>query len=283
MTGSANEEQASYWNGARGESWVQRADQFDAQLEAYRDRAVSGADLHPGDVVLDIGCGAGATTFRAAELVGAEGRCHGVDISEPMIALATHRGEHMALDNVEFTVGDAQTMSAPATPASAVISRFGVMFFDDPVAAFTNIGRMAAPGARLSFVCWAPIEHNVWMLGPAIAVADLVEPPAPLPPDAPGPFAFSDSDRVRSILESAGWNDIAFEDIDDRIYIGGPGTVEDAVAFSMISGPMATSLSTLAPEVTDRVRERLLEAFSPHHDGTGVLFDARARLVRAVR
>lgn len=283
MTGSPNEEQATYWNGARGQSWVQRAEQFDAQLEVYRDRAIEAADLRPGDVVLDIGCGAGATTLRAGDLVGADGRCIGLDISEPMIALARTRAATNGAANVEFVVGDAQTMTPPSVAATAVISRFGVMFFDDPTAAFTNIATMATPGARLSFVCWAPIEDNVWMLGPAIAVADLVAPPPPVPAGAPGPFAFADTERVRAILESTGWGDVAVEDIDDRIYIGGPGTVAEAVAFAMTSGPMSTSLATLEPVVAEQVRDRLLEALAPHHDGTGVLFDAKARLVRAVR
>lgn len=278
-----NADMTAYWDGERGESWVARADQFDRQLEIYGLRAVSAAAPQPGETVIDIGCGAGATTFEASQAVGSTGRVVGVDVSRPMLGVANQRAQDEAYTHVEFVLGDAQTMDPPGPPADVVVSRFGVMFFDDPVAAFTNIAAMTRPGGRLAFVCWGPVELNEWMWAPGLAVASVVPMPPAAEPTAPGPFAFSDNERVESILTAAGWEDVTFEDITDSIYVGGPGTVEDAVDFVITSSALATELAGRSDEEVAEVRRLMSEAFTPQYDHVGVRYPALARVVHAVR
>jgi len=278
-----NADMAAFWDGERGEAWVARADQFDRQLEIYGLRAVSAASPQPGETVLDVGCGAGAISFEASQAVGSTGKVIGVDISRPMLALANQRAVDAEYTHVEFVHGDAQTMAPPAQPADVVVSRFGVMFFDDPVAAFTNIARMTHPGGRLAFVCWGPVESNEWMWVPGLAVSSILPmPPAP-EPTAPGPFAFADTDRVESILTAAGWEDVTFEDITDATYVGGPGTVEDAVDFVITSSAMAIGLADKSEDDIAEVRRILAETFAPQYDHIGVRYPALARVVHAVR
>lgn len=278
-----NAEMTAYWDGERGEAWVARADQFDRQLEIYGLRAVASAAPLPGETVIDIGCGAGATSFEASQAVGSSGKVLGIDISRPMLAVANQRAQDEAYTHVEFILGDAQTMDPPADLANVVVSRFGVMFFDDPEAAFTNIGRMVVPNGRLAFVCWGPVEANEWMWAPGLAVSAIL----PMPPagdlNAPGPFAFADVERVESILNTAGWEDVTFTDVSEPIYIGGPGSVDEAVDFVITSSAMATDLLEKTDEDVAEVRRILAETFTPQHDGVGVRYPALARVVHAVR
>lgn len=278
-----NAEMSEYWNGERGRSWVDRADQFDAQLEIYGLKAVAGLGPQPGDRVLDIGCGAGSTTFEVAQAVGRAGHVTGMDISEPMLELARARAGARGFDNVDFVAADAQVAAAPGEPAAGVVSRFGVMFFADPVAAFTNIATMVRPGGRLAFVCWAGLHNNPWLIVPAVAVADLVPLPPQPEPDAPGPFSFADPQRVQSILDASGWDDVAIEEISDPIYLGGRGTVEDAVDFVVNGSAMAGALEEQGPDAVAEAKRLVGEAIGQQHDGTGVRFSALAHLVIAHR
>ncbi|MFN8051709.1 MAG: methyltransferase domain-containing protein [Acidimicrobiales bacterium] len=282
-TPAANADMAEFWDGERGEAWVARADQFDAQLEIYALRAIAAAAPQPGETVIDIGCGAGTTTLMAAQAVGATGRAVGIDISRPMLDLARRRAQSLSHTNVEFVLGDAQVMDPPDATADAVVSRFGVMFFDDPTAAFANIARMTSPGGRLSFVCWGPIEWNEWMGGPILALADVLTLPPSPPADAPGPFAFGDNARVEQILEASGWENVTIEDIADSIYLGGPGSVEDAADFLIGSSSLAMLLDGATADERAAARARLVETLAPQHDHIGVRYPALARLVHAVR
>lgn len=278
-----NAEMIAYWDGERGETWAERSEQFDAQLEIYALRVVSAAAPQPGETVLDIGCGAGATAFAASQAVGSSGRVIGVDISRPLLAIANQRAQHGAYTHVEFVTADAQTMPPLEPLADVAISRFGVMFFDDPTAAFTNIAASVRHGGRLSFACWAGIETNEWMLGPILAVADLIEMPDPPSPDAPGPFSFADVERVESILTASGWDDVTFEDVTDSVYVGGPGTIDAAVDFVLGSSALAEGLKDQLDTQQDEARRRILDLFTAQHDGVGVRYPAHARVVHAVR
>ncbi|BBY34223.1 methyltransferase type 11 [Mycolicibacter minnesotensis] len=205
----ANEEQQHAW-AAQGIDWVENAAIFEAVLAPFADAVIRSADIRAGARVLDIGCGSGALLQRSAALGAIP---VGVDISEPMVQAARRQ-----VPEATVSLGDAQTMDLQAAVGGAsfdrVISRFGVMFFDDPVAAFTNIRQAASPGARLVFVCWRDGENPMFTTGIDVLAAKLESPPPALDPTLPGPLAFGDPDRVRAVLADAGWGDVALEAFD---------------------------------------------------------------------
>lgn len=203
----ANEEQQQSW-ATQGVDWVDNAAIFEAALAPFADAVMRAADINPGARVLDIGSGAGTLLQQAAALGATP---VGVDISEPMVAAARRR-----VPEATVSLGDAQTLDLRAGgPAfDRVISRFGVMFFDDPVAAFTNIRRAAAPGARLVFVCWREGDNPMFSVGVDVLAARLESPPAPADPTAPGPLAFGNAERVQAILADAGWSNVGLAAFD---------------------------------------------------------------------
>lgn len=202
----ANESERRRWNNPGwAEVWPKRERLTDLVTPVLL-RALA---LAPGERVLDIGSGAGAATLRAAEVVGPAGELVGVDISVPLAGLATRRAHDAAIAHVSFQAVDMQTGAAGGAPFDVAMSQFGVMFFDDPVAAFGNIRRQLVSGGRLGFACWQAPERNPWFFGSVLA--DLVAPPpAPEPGRSPtGPFTFADPDRIRSVLDAAGFVDVA--------------------------------------------------------------------------
>lgn len=194
----ANEDQQQSW-ATQGVDWVDNAAIFEAALAPFADAVMRAADIRAGARVLDIGCGSGTLLQRVAALRAVP---FGVDISEPMVTAARQR-----VPQATVTLGDAQTLDlrADGTPFDRVVSRFGVMFFDDPVAAFANIRRAAAPGAGLAFVCWREGDNPMFSVGVDVLAAQLESPPAAVDASAPGPLAFGNADRVRAVLTDAGW------------------------------------------------------------------------------
>ncbi len=166
-------------------------------------------NLQPGERVLDIGCGGGQTTLDAAARVGPDGAATGFDISEPMLEMARERAGGAGAANVTFAAGDAQRATAPGGPFDAVMSRFGVMFFDDPAAAFANIRREMKAGGRLGFACWQQMDRNRWFPFEVMAKYRQGPPPQPGQRPPPGPFAFGNEKYVEGILEQAGFTGIA--------------------------------------------------------------------------
>ena len=280
---TANTAQAEYWSGERGSAWVRHADWFDAQLASYAVHLLAAADPVPGEHVVDVGCGAGVTSLGAARLVGPAGSVIGLDISPTMLGVARKRAEESGLTNVSFLCADAQTTDADLGRPTLIISRFGVMFFDDPVAAFANLAAAADDAARLLFVCWGPLTSNEWMFEPARVVAGLIAPSPAADPTAPGPFALSDGERLRAILTDAGWVDIEYVDLDEELYLGGPGSAEETVEFVTSSSTMSGPYTALDPADRATVRSLLLAEFSERFDGVGVRYPALARLVSARR
>ena len=205
---SGNEAQIEYWNGAVGEHWAAFQPVLDKALAAISDAALAFAAAKPGERVLDIGCGTGTTTYALAKAVGPGGSVTGVDISRPMLAAARARGT-----GVNFREGDASVQLFHPTH-DLVFSRFGVMFFDDPVAAFANIRKAVAPHGRLAFVCWRSVQENLWASVPIAAALPLLPPQEPADPLAPGPFAFADSERLKDILSKAGYRNVRTEKLD---------------------------------------------------------------------
>ena len=175
MAGIANTEQAEYWGAAQ--SWIDCRNMLDALLQPVLDRLLDGAALQPGQAVLDIGCGTGASSMAAARSVGADGQVTGADISALMLDLALQRAGCAGLENVTYLKSDVQTYPFEAAAFDHVISRFGVMFFDDPVAAFRNVRAAMRPGARLTFVAWAGQAVNPWFAIPRQAAVDVLGAP----------------------------------------------------------------------------------------------------------
>ena len=211
-----NQKQIESWNGRAGERWVRLQETLDAHLEVFERALLAQAAPAPGEGVIDVGCGCGHTAIEVARRVGEGGEVLGLDVSGPMLARAGERGQ--ALPQLRFAQADASQFQ-PKKPVSLLISRYGVMFFDQPAAALTNLRSMLAPGGRLVFVCWAPFADNPWMQLPFQAVASVVAPP-PSDPLAPGPFAFASQERVASLLREAGFSSVKHERLEATIDLG---------------------------------------------------------------
>ncbi len=227
--------QREFWNGAAGDQWVRRQETLDAMLEPMTAPTIATLGAVAGKSVLDVGCGSGETTMRLAKAAGLQGAALGVDISEPLIAFAKQRARDEN-STARFIAGDAGADFLPDAPYDALFSRFGVMFFEDPVRALSHLRAQATPGGTLAFVCWRRLEENYWNALPAEAIMPLV-PAMPPPPDpnAPGPAAFANQDRTRGLMRDAGWKDIAFNAWDGEITLA-PTTDDAADFFVNMSG-----------------------------------------------
>src|ERR1041385_2284128 len=200
-----NAQQITYWNDTAAPKWIRYQNELDTQIRSLGERTIDRAAVGAGERVLDVGCGCGGTTMEVARPGGANGSVVGIDISTPMLEVAARRMREAGLANVELRNADAETHELAPEDFDAVVSRFGVMFFADPVRAFTNLRRALRRNGRLAFVCWQPLAYNPWMAVPTKAAASEIAFPPPPPPHAPGPFAFADADRVERILPEAGF------------------------------------------------------------------------------
>jgi SAM-dependent methyltransferase len=276
-----NAAQAEQWNTGDGVAhWVDNQARYDRMHAPFTAMIIDAARLRPGIDVLDVGCGCGGTTLAAARLA-APGQAVGLDLSGPMLARARASAEETGLGNAEFRQGDAQVQALEPTRFGAVISRFGVMFFDDPVAAFANIRAAAQPAGRLVFVCWQPQAANQWLLVPGAALAEHLPPPAPAPGGGPGMFAFADPDRIRQVLDGAGWRDIEITSEHRSILVGGGGSVEDAVEFLRTASMGRTMLAGADQDTAARALASVRSALADHADAEGVRLDAAVWLVQA--
>lgn len=250
MSEQANADQIKFWNGPGGEKWAAYQTDMDRNLNDVTAGVMPFAAAKADERVLDIGCGAGQTSYLLADAVGEGGHVTGVDISTPMLAVARAH----AAKNMSFVEADAAFH--PFKPEfDLIFSRFGVMFFDDPPAAFANIRKGLKPGGRLAFVCWRPALENEWVTVPAAAARDLL--PAQPPPDplAPGPFGFADPKRVEGILTEAGFRNVQAKKLDGVMNLG-PSS--EAAAFQMTNlGPLSRALGEVEDEGT---RQRIRDA-----------------------
>src|SRR3974377_1096905 len=273
-----NADMLAFWNGKGGDIWVARQEYTEITLTPVTDALLAFAAPRAGERVVDIGCGCGAPTLEFARAVGPSGRVAGVDISGPMVAEGGGGGGGAgsanvcwggaALSNCDWRQSD------PATAAldeyDLLISAFGVMFFGDRVAAFTNMRRAAAPDARMALVCWRSLAENPWMEVPMTAAAQHL-PPRPKPvPNAPGMFAFADRDHVTEFLPAAGWALPRFEKLDMDLDIAAGRGLEEAVVQSTQIGAVNSWLRNQPAEVVSAAVASLHEALPPYAAGASV-------------
>lgn len=280
-----NAEQIEYWNGPAGGKWVHFQERQDESLRPLGFAAMERAAIAEGEAVLDIGCGCGDTSFEIARRVGASGSVTGVDISSVMLGHASARSRALPEQNVSFENADAETHALPAEAFDLVFSRFGVMFFRNPQAAFANLRSSLKPGGRITFVCWRPLKENQWFSVPLAAAAEHIDLPDPTPPGEPGPFAFADPERLRGILDGAGFTDIAVDANDQPIPVGGTDELDGIVDFVMQQGPMARALTAVEAddETRGRVAAGVRTAFEPHYADRNVRLETATWLVTARR
>jgi SAM-dependent methyltransferase len=276
-----NAAMAELWNGPSGQNWIRFDEHHDRGLRPWGEAVLATVAAAAGERVLDVGCGTGWMTRTAARATG-DGHALGVDISEMLVARAAAKADEEGIPNVAFTVADAQVHPFEADSLDVAISRFGIMFFADPVAAFANIGRALAPGGRLAFACWQELAHNHWIRVPFGAMTAVVGTPEPPPPDAPGPWSLADPDRVRSVLGAAGFTGVGLETVDAPMFLG--ETVDEAYDFIRASNNARLLLEGKDPEAVARALDALRTALEGVEVGDeGLALPGRAWLVTATR
>jgi len=273
--------EAEEWAGAMGREWARHAEALDRQLAPVSALGLAALDARPGERILDLGCGAGATTAALCAAVGSAGAVTGADISADQIAAARLRP---GCERATFIVGDAQTWPFEVGAFDALFSRFGGMFFGDPVAAYTNLRRALKPGTRAVLTVWRALTLNPWAAVPARVAAELLGPVPPPAPGTPGPFAWADPHYFRPILEAAGFRDIGCSEAEVTLQVGesgGASAVERASAMLLRIGPLARRLKDQTADTRARAGERLTPALEPFVSDGWVRLPGSIWLVRA--
>jgi len=271
------------WQGENAQPWLDVYGQTDRMLEPLGQAALSALDPRAGEWILDIGCGAGTTVLQLAERVGQAGGVWGIDVSELLLARARERCSEAALSNAQFVLADAATHAFERS-FDGLYSRFGVMFFAEPGAAFTHLRKALRAGGRLAFVCWQALELNPWALLPLQAVLSAVpqaSPPEILQTDKPGPFFLGDRARIHAALQAAGFVDIQIAARTQPIHLGGAETLEAALEYSLSLGPAARTLRELDPKWLPTARDALRDVLAPHTSERGTWMDASVFVVTA--
>jgi SAM-dependent methyltransferase len=269
-------DQAKHWNGPAGLAWVDTQAVLDRLFEPFEALLVEAAAAGPGSRVLDVGCGTGSTTLAVARLHGAAGRAVGIDISEPMIALARARAEREGAP-ASFVCADAQDHAFEAASFDMIVSRFGVMFFADPVNAFANLRRAASHAAELRFIAWRSPADNPFMTTAERAAAPLLPNLPARRPNAPGQFAFADRQRVEAILSESGWSGIEIQPIDVDCTMPESGLID----YLSRLGPVGLMLREADENTRKQVVETVRAAFEPYVHGDEARFTAACWMVRA--
>ena len=276
----ANVDQAAAWNGYEGEHWAANQARWDAVNGEFNEPLVAAAAIGDEHRVLDVGCGNGQTTLLAARRA-ARGSAVGVDLSGPMLARARTTAAAEGITNVTFEQGDAQVHPFPASTFDVAISRFGIMFFSDPVAAFANIGRGLRPGGRLAFLSMQDLSRSEMFRVPITAIAPLVRPPDFSAGGGPGMFALADPGRVKEVLTAAGFEHVVVTGV-ERLACWG-SDAGDSAGFFLESRPGHALLGDADADTVDRVRSALAEALRPYEQPGGVRLPLAAWLVTATR
>jgi ubiquinone/menaquinone biosynthesis C-methylase UbiE len=281
VTVMPNVEQMDYWDGAGGEHWVAEQVRYDEINAEFGTRVVAVLAPQPGERVLDVGCGNGALSLAIAPLVAPTGIVLGLDISGPMLDVAARRAAAARVSNVTFERRDAQTYQPKEPPFDALVSRFGVMFFDDPDAAFASLARSLRGGARTVFTCWQNVLENEWLMVPVGAALAHVALPELGEAGQPGPFSLAEPDRIRSTLEGAGFADVNVEDLRCPMRMG--STVDDTVSFMQHTDMAEALMADVSDEAAAAAWEAVRGALGPYAGPNGVVLQGAAWLVTATR
>lgn len=272
------------WAGERAQAWAAKADRLEAQIEPVSGLLFAAAGVGRGERVLDVGCGRGATTRQAAEAAGPDGEVVGLDVAANLIEEAGRLAD--ADLGIRWLVADAQRAELPPAHFDVVLSRFGVMFFDDPEAAFANLLAATAPGGRLCVAVWQTRDRSEILQRPldvALEAAARHDHKLEFPPPDFGPCAFGDPETTTGFLTRAGWSDVRFTPHVLDMYAGGPGAVADAVDVALTMGSLQVALTGAPPGVVDAIRDALIADLAPAHDGTGVKLTGAVAIVTATR
>jgi SAM-dependent methyltransferase len=268
------DDQAALWNGQMGQTWVEMArvtDQLFEPLTAPLLEAAAGG----ASALLDVGCGAGFTTLALARQLGPEARTVGADISEPLLNAARDRAVAAGVP-IDFVFGDAQTFEFEPATFDLIVSRLGVMFFADPVAAFANLRVAATDSARLRFVCWQDPAENPFMTLTARATKGLLDLPARIP-NTPGPYGLADAERTRGILTDAGWSGVEARPFDATCAM----PAGELMTFLTRIGPLREALAEADAELREKVLEAVRAAAEPYVEGDRASFVAALWIVDA--
>ena len=276
-----NKNQKDFWSGKGGDIWVERQNVMDTMLSPLGEAALNKLNFNEEENVLDIGCGCGHTTLNIAKRIEPLGNVTGLDISEPMLERAKESAVEMSITNTSFKCVDVQTEDLGDQIYSAAFSRFGVMFFEDSIAAFKNINRSLISGGCLSFVCWQSPAVNPWQSLFIQEIKKFLELPSP-PPRSPGPFAFMESEYVFSILEESKFQDINIEGHEAEVNMFSGRTLSDSVKDYISINPVVTEmLRDSSEDQTTEIVNSAIEAFSPYYSEKGLIFPSATWLVTA--
>jgi SAM-dependent methyltransferase len=273
-----NAAQAEHWNGPAGRRWRDHQERQDQVLLPVLDRLVAAADARPGERVIDVGCGAGATAIDFALKVAPHGEVLAIDVSAPLIERARERAGDLP---VRFVLADAA--AHPLTPgwADLIVSRFGVMFFADPTLAFRNLRRGLRPGGRMAFACWREAKLNPWIVVPLRAAANHAPPLPETGPECPGPFAFADPARVRRILGGAGFVDVDLEPHELELDMAAGRGLDTAVEGALTIGPASRMLQDQSEDVRAAAAADIRAALAAHAQGDRVPLPGAVWIVTA--
>ena len=280
-----NQEQIDYWNGEAGKRWARDDAIMERLLRPVTEALLEHAGVEACRSALDIGCGGGSQSLLLAERIGEPGRVLGVDISGPMLAVAEAKTRQLPPGSAAVTFLQADAAAQPFEPGSfdLLFSRFGVMFFDDPTAAFSALQAALQPGGRLAFCCWQSLKENAWSLLPYQAALKHVPPPEKPDPNAPGPFAFADPERLRSVLDAAGFVDIGLESFNDTLRFSESATFAESVRGLAEIGPIARLLADQPQDVREQVFLSMEEVLAPYFTEGSVMMPVAIWFVTARR
>jgi len=278
----ANEQQTEFWSGSGGEYWVVNQQQMDTMLEPLGAQALARIDLNNVHHVLDIGCGTGSTTLDIAALLPDGARVTGADLSVPMTDYARSRLAPEGVSNADFMTCDLQLDKLDPGKFDAAFSRFGVMFFDQPVVGFSNIRSAMKSGAPLAFVCWQTPRENLWHSLAVATAKKFIEMPAAPEPRAPGPFAFADTDYVTAILTDSGFGDIVIEPHTQTVELFSGQDVRDAAEnFARINPIISAFMTEAGDDKAEPLIDGLADALAPYHQNGALHFPSATWLVSA--
>jgi SAM-dependent methyltransferase len=276
-----NAAQIAYWNDKAAVTWTAFQDRLDALFEPLTALALREAAPAAGERAIDIGCGCGATLLALAAGIGPAGHVLGLDVSVPMANRARERIAMAGVGNAEVMVSDAASHAFDRTDIDLLFSRFGVMFFADPVAAFANLRGAMRQDGRLLCAAWRPLADNPWFRVPLEAARGLVPPQPTADPDAPGPFAFGNRDRTLDMLTGAGWRDVTLTPHEVPMRFAAAGQLEEATKLAMSVGALARILGQESQAVRESVRAAVTEALKAYDSPAGINLPGSIWLISA--